>query len=228
VRKERVLLGLASAAIGAALALGSALATGLLLYSGEGLIRALSVVLTVLAGSFAVGLSIGISRKESFKVVLRRRWRTALTAYVIAALYAASWSFQGDEASLPRNLGLGLAFLGALPCFSAGMVLGASAQVHEWVDPPASMAFAWAAFGFAFGSYVAGATIGGDRFLPPTLMMLCVVILSAGSLSQALAIRIIEARWIPSGAPPNRSDEAHQPPHPEFPARAPHPDPPAP
>jgi len=205
-----VYLGLAASLVGAALAIGAAVTSGLLLYSGDGLPRALAAVTAIMAGSLATGLSVGIPREDTFKVVLRRRWRTALLAYGVAVLYATAWSFMGDDASRPQILGIGLAFLGALPCLGAGMVLGASAQVHEWIDPPASTPFAWAAFGFAFGALLAGSALGGARFLPPTLMMLCVVFLSTGSLIQALGIRALEVRWVPMEEPRPPGDRVEE------------------
>ena len=203
----RIYLGLSSASAGMSATVAATLSGGLLLYSGEGLMRALSVLLAVLAISLAAGIAMDLPRGSTFRSGLRTRWRGVLLAFVVAAVFASSWGFMGDQASRPVNLALGLLLLGALPMFAIGMVLGAASRVHEWIDPPGARAFAWAIYGGAAGMLRAGAALRGTRFLPATLLMLCVVLLSAGSLLQALGIDELEGSWLDSDGSPGRAEE---------------------
>jgi hypothetical protein len=196
----RVLLGLSSFTVGIATAACATLTGGLLLYSADGLLRALAVVLAVLSGALGAGIAVDLPRDVTFRLALRRRWRGLVVSFVVAALFAGVWSFMGDGASSSLNLGLGLTFLGAVPMFAAGTVLGAASRIHEWVAPPGAQAFAWGAGGAAAGVLLSGAAMSGTRFLPPTLLMLCVVILSAGAVVQTLGIDQLESDLVGDGA----------------------------
>ena len=114
----------------------------------------------------------------------------------------------------------------ALPMFTVGMVLGAASRVHEWIAPPGALAFAWAGYGSAAGMLLAGTALRGTRFLPATLLLLCVVVLSAGSLLQALGIDDLEGRWLEPEPRRDRRPESPAEPRPES-SSEPRPQPPA-
>lgn len=177
-RGERWLAGLPAFLVGAAAATAGELTAGLLLYSGQGLLRGLTVVLA----TEMLGLSLGLAASRRLDPgdlgAVRRRWLLLLVAFGAAAAFSAGWSVgRGFEAARPAQI-LGLGVLGGFPLFAAGSVLGALARTER--DRPAPVAAA-AALGAASGVLAAG-LLGVPRLEPTSLFLLSVVAVSAGAL----------------------------------------------
>jgi hypothetical protein len=184
-RLARALLFLPPLLLGMVLAASGFLAAGMLLYSGEGLVQALSVIMAVQA--------------------LRRRWLSALLAFLAAALYAGGWSFLGEGASRPLSLGLGLAFLGALPLYGGGGVVGAIVRLAQEQGRSGAFPLAWVAAGGAVGFLLSGIALQ-PRVFPVTFYMMALVVLSGGSLLEAILLGALESRGQePDHSPPDEA-----------------------
>lgn len=156
----------------------------LLLFADEGLLPALTLILTIEIGALGLGLWSGpLSLAGGVVEEVRRRWLFSLIAFALAAALSAGLSFMGD---LPRNglgQGLGLGFLGALPLFSIGSLLGAMGRPDEGGRPLLPLVGAPAALGGAVGLLLAGNVLL-PHATPYTLFLSCVVVLSGGALLQ--------------------------------------------
>lgn len=183
----RILLALPPLILGGVLAASSEFAVGLLLYSGEGMVRALSVMLAVFLGSLGLGLWSGSEAERTIADALRHRWAFLLLAYVLAAAYALGWSFLGDRASRALSQGVGLAVLGALPLYAGGGLLAAMARESLRRGGSPVTPFALAAAGGALGVLGVGATVG-TRIIPPSFLLYCLVLLSGASLLEAVGL----------------------------------------
>jgi hypothetical protein len=187
------------------LAASGFLAAGMLLYSGEGLVQALSVIMAVQAGSFALGMRVGAATEGDAIDALRRRWLSALLAFLAAALYAGGWSFLGEGASRPLSLGLGLAFLGALPLYGGGGVVGAIVRLAQEQGRSGAFPLAWVAAGGAVGFLLSGIALQ-PRVFPVTFYMMALVVLSGGSLLEAILLGALESRGQePDHSPPDEA-----------------------
>lgn len=178
--------------IGFVAATSAELAGGLLLYSDEGFLRALSLLLSVELGGLALGLwaSRPGRRQDPFAAV-RRRWLFCLVAYTAAAGFTAAWQMSDGLPSTFLNQGLGLALLGGLPLYAAGSVLGALGSLERRRgrrgpgDGPASerpgSLGAVASLGGAMGVLATGLVLI-PTIQPVSIFLLCVVLVSAAAL----------------------------------------------
>ncbi len=186
-RRASVLLALPPLLLGTSLAASSELAAGLLLYTGEGMVRALSVILSILLASLGVGIWSGIHDDGPVVSTLRRRWLFIFLAYILAAVYAAGWGFLVERTARGLSQGLGLAILGALPMYAGGALLGVmSREARQRMTRPAAP-FALAALGAGAGSLAVG-IFAGSRIIPPSFLLLCLVLLSGASFIEALGL----------------------------------------
>ena len=131
------------AGVAAAIALETS--SGLLLYVDDGLLPALTLILTVEVGSFGLGLlsaplPVGGGAVEQ----IRRRWLFSLVTYALAAALGAGMNVLAQLPGTAIGQGIGLGFLGALPLFSLGTLLGAMSRPDDLgrissplVGPPA-------------------------------------------------------------------------------------------
>jgi hypothetical protein len=118
--------------LGGALASAALTSVGLLLYGGPGLLRALSVVVATLLGALAAGLVAGVrSARDGQVEPLRRWWLLTLVTFTLGALFAAGWDALGGFGAGAVSQGLGLSFLGGLPLFAGGAVLGSLGRLEE-------------------------------------------------------------------------------------------------
>lgn len=159
------------------------LAGGLLLYSGEGLLRALTLLLAVELGALALGLWVGGAETPTDPLErVRRRWLFCLVAFTAAAGFAAAWQMVDGTADSFASRGLGLALLGGLPLYAAGAVLGALRQLRGRSDVASTSRIgAVAALGAAAGVLTTGlALIAWLR--PVSILLLCVVLVSVAAL----------------------------------------------
>jgi len=170
------------------------LAGGLLLYSGEGFLQALSLVLGVELGGLGLGLWAGARDPGADALEdLRRRWVFCLLFYAAAAGFAAAWQMADAPASSFFHQGLGLALLGGLPLYGVGAVLGGMGRleadrrgegggVGSAPDRDRPVPVAVAALGGALGVVVTGLVL--FRWLQPvSILLLCVVVTSSAALS---------------------------------------------
>jgi hypothetical protein len=165
---------------------------GLLLYADEGLLPALTLILTVELGALGLGLWSG-SLPLGGGVVeqVRRRWLLSLFALAFAAALAAGLSFMGRLPGTAVGQGVGLGFLGALPLFFIGSLLGALSSPDEFGGRSLPTVGAPATLGAAVGFLLAGAFLLPNT-APYTLYLFCLVTLSGGALIQG---------WVMDGSP---------------------------
>jgi hypothetical protein len=191
--------------VGICTATAAEVTVGLLLYSGPGLVRSLTTVLGVEAAAFGVGLWTAPGPKPDLLDSVRRRWLLCLVAFLAATVFSAFWSFVQVMGGSALGQGLGLAFLGSLPLYACGGVLGAMASANAAVPsgggtPTGAPAFLGAALGF-------GATgVSLPHVLAPaSLLLLCIVLLSAGGLvygsvlDARLRVRVLAQRVASAG-----------------------------
>ncbi len=108
--------------VGVAIAVGAEMTLGLLVHTGPGLLRAITVIVAVQLGALSTGLS---TRPLVPARPGRWRWFLAVGAYLIAGTAALSWSFEVDLLESWATRGGSLALLAALPMYGAGVAVGA-------------------------------------------------------------------------------------------------------
>ena len=168
--------------VGVCTAAAAEIAVGLLLYSGPGLMRSLTTILGVEAAALGIGLWTAPGPRPDLVESLRRRWLLSLTAFLAATLFSAFWSVVQAAGGTALGQGLGLAFMAGLPLYASGGVLGAMATAAG-TEPEAragsvgAPAFLGAAVGFA----ATGISLP-QVLTPASLLMVCLVLLSAGGL----------------------------------------------
>lgn len=159
------------------------IAGGLLLYSTDGLLRAATVLLATMLGALALGLrvaggSAGRGEADRRRMV-RRRWLFGVAAFAAAAGFAGVWEWAGGAAS-PLSQGLGLAFLGGLPLYAVGSLLGAMEVAGTGAGSAVGTA-AWAAAGAGAGVAVTGLALI-PRLQAVSVLLLCVILTSGAAL----------------------------------------------
>lgn len=156
----------------------------LLLYVGRGLLSALSLVVAVDLVALAVGLWAGGGAGVGAPEALRRRWLGALLAFVAAAVVSAGWMMHRDLRTAGAGRALGLALLAAWPLYALGTLLAELGREGVPGSGPgagrADVAAA-ASAGAASGFLVTG-TVLIPALAPPSIYLLCVVVLSGGAL----------------------------------------------
>ena len=158
-------------------------AVALLLYSGEGLLRSLTLIVATELGAFGLGLSTSGPKKDWHGAVesLRKRWLFALVAFLGAAGFALAWAlFEGFGAS-PMTQALGLALLGGLPLYACGHLLRGISTVRMMSGGTGDGAYA--SLGAAVGVLVPGlGALSGIGVASFVLFLL--VVLSGAALLQ--------------------------------------------
>lgn len=166
-------------AVGAAAAVAGELSVALLLYTIEGFLEALTVILVVELGALSLGLWSAPARGGPAWEAVRRRWLLALVAFTVAAVVAAGWDLAGGLAGRGVLRGLGLALLAAFPLYAVGTLLGVMSALRQ-DDPAPSPVGAPAIAGAAAGVALVGTL--GARIPPVTAYLGCVALLSGASL----------------------------------------------
>ena len=142
---------------GMAAAVAVETSAGVLLYIDEGLLPALTLILSVETGAFALGLWSGrLPVGGGVVEQIRRRWLFSLVVFTIAAALSAGWSFLGELPGSRLGQGVGLGFLGGLPLFSVGSLLGALSSTIDLSAKPRSPVGVPSALGAALGFFLAG------------------------------------------------------------------------
>jgi NAD(P)-dependent dehydrogenase (short-subunit alcohol dehydrogenase family) len=152
---------IAALAAGAALGATSAGGTALLLYTGQGFLRAAglliaSTIMAVGAGIWAGGHDGGQSRPIS----TRLRWIAAIVAFAAGGLFAAYWGARAPLQSLAAGGAVAVLLVLALPAYTTGSLL-AGLHARDRARLPrmaaggvASAAVAGAAFGVLLATTV--------------------------------------------------------------------------
>ncbi len=171
--------------VGAALALAAELSIGLQLYTTDGFMRALTVILAVALGALGVGLANSAKTHHAdaaapgdVGTMVRRRWLLAVGSFAATAAVAFAWATLEDPANGLWRRGFGLALLTALPLYAGGIVLGGLAVAHP---TPRVGVGASAVLGAATGVTLQGAVFLG-RVEPVSVYLLGIVLLSVGAL----------------------------------------------
>ncbi len=176
------LRGLPPFLIGAATATSAEVGAALLLYSGPGMLRSLTIVLVVDAAALALGLWSAPEAGPGLADALRRRWLLYLTSILAATVFAGVWSLSWRESAGGLEQGLGLALLAALPLYACGALLGAL-SAGTLVAPsggPARVG-AWATAGGTVGFAATGLALT-HVLTPASLLLTALALVSAGGL----------------------------------------------
>lgn len=176
--------------VGAAAASAGELAAGLLLYSSEGFLRALTLVLATELGALGLGLWVAPAVVDPVESV-RRRWLFVLVAFTAAAAFSGAWALLEGFAAAPLSQGLGLAVLAGLPLYGVGALLAVLAGEERHHGRPASGRFlraspamppgAPAVLGAAGGVFLTGVILV-PRLQAPSVLLLWLVALSGAAL----------------------------------------------
>lgn len=163
--------------------------TGVLLYTDNGFLPAMTLILTVEMGALAFGLWGGSLRLGGGVVEqIRRRWLFSLVVFALAAALSAGLDFLGDGSGTVISQGFGLGFLGGLPLFALGSLLGAMSRAGQ----PGSSSMPSAALpplgassilGAAAGFFIAGLLLIPNA-APYSIYLFALVALSGGALLQ--------------------------------------------
>jgi len=157
---------------------------GLLLYTADGFLPALTIILTVEVGALGLGIWCTPSASGSVSVEqLRVRWLFSLVVFALAAALAAGLSFMPDLAGSSVSQGVGLGFLGGLPLFSIGSLLGVMSNRDESGQALLPRVGRGSVLGAALGFFLAGSVLL-PHAAPYTIYLVCLVLLSGGALFQ--------------------------------------------
>ena len=163
-------------------------AVALLLYSGEGLLRSLTLIVAIELGAFGVGLGMSERPREWSNAVesLRRRWLSALVAFLAAAGFALAWTFFAGFGASPMTQALGLALLAGLPLYAAGRLLRGISTVRMMAGVTGDGALA--SLGAGGGVLVTGiGALSGVGV--PSFALFLLVILSGAALLQGWVLK---------------------------------------
>jgi hypothetical protein len=176
--------------VGATTAAVGHLAIGMLLYEDQGMFRALTIILGVEWGALALGLGSAVHADTNAIDSLRRRWVLLLVAFAAAAGFSLMWTVRGGMGGVPLSQGAGLALLGGLPLYTAGLVLSALSSVSVKSEEPFGVSGP-AALGASAGILFSG-TVGITRVGAPALVLVSLLLLSGSALIQGWVLEHVE------------------------------------
>ena len=201
-RWRRILGVVPPLVVGASAAGAAEMSAGLLLYSSEGFLPALTLILTVETGAFALGLWSGSLQVQRGAVEgIRRRWLFSLVAFAVAAAFSTGVTFLEELFTGGLGQGLGLAFLGSLPLFALGSLLSGMANARV---PSVARVGVPSVVGVALGFFLTGGFLL-PNMAPYTLYLLCLTALSGGALVHGWILdtpsrmELHEELWTPRG-----------------------------
>ena len=187
--------------VGASIAGAAEMSASLLLYSAEGFLPALTLILTVETGALALGLWSGTFQiGEGPLEQVRRRWLFSLVTFALAAVFSTGMTFIEELLTGGIGQGLGLAFLGSLPLFALGSLLGAMACPGGERRIPTATIGVPSVVGLALGFFLTGGFLL-PNMAPYTLYLVCLTALSGGALLQGWVLdgrpqkKLLELRW---------------------------------
>jgi len=167
--------------VGVCAATAAEVSVALLLYTGPGLVRSITVILGVETAALAVGMWSAPGPRPDLLDALRRRWLLCLVAFLVATVFAAFWTFLQDVAGTALGQGLGLAFLAGLPLYACGGVLGGMGTAASTEEARPGSVGTPALFGGTVGIVATGIFLPRIP-TPASLLLICLVLLSAGGL----------------------------------------------
>ncbi len=172
---------------GAASATTATVAVALLLYSGEGMLKSLILIVAFELGALGLGLGITVptTRGEAL-VSLRRRWLSVLVAFLAASIFVLAWLFKAGFGARAGTQALGLALLAGLPLYMGGQLLAAISADESGRGGGGVGAFA--TLGACAGVLVTGLS-GLGRVGVPSLMFFMLMALSGAALVQGWLLR---------------------------------------
>ncbi len=172
---------------GAASATTATVAVALLLYSGEGMLKSLILIVAFELGALGLGLGITVptTRGEAL-VSLRRRWLSVLVAFLAASIFVLAWLFKAGFGARAGTQALGLALLAGLPLYMGGQLLVAISADESGRGGGGVGAFA--TLGACAGVLVTGLS-GLGRVGVPSLMFFMLMALSGAALVQGWLLR---------------------------------------
>jgi len=168
--------------VGASTAIAAEVAMSMLLFSGPGFVRSLTVILFAEGAAFAAGLWSAPDAGSELVDHLRRRWVLCMLAFLVAGAYGTAWSVFPWLGEGPLGQGAGLAILAGFPLYAAGAVLG-GLSVAANSDPGGRLRgqAAPAALGAAAGFLLTGLLLPRAP-LPGSLLIASLVMLSLGGM----------------------------------------------
>jgi hypothetical protein len=191
--------------VGASMAGAAEMSAGLLLYSTDGFLPALTLILTVETGALALGLWSGaVHLGEGVVEEVRRRWLFVMVSFALAAALSTGMTFVEELLTGGVGQGLGLAFLGSLPLFALGSLLGAMARPSGPGMLPAASVGVPAVVGVALGFLLSGWLLL-PNMAPYTVYLVFLTALSGGALLQGWVLearptrQLLERRWTARG-----------------------------
>jgi len=187
------------------MAAAAEMSASILLYSTDGFLPALTLILTLEAGAVALGLWSGTFQVGKGAVEeVRRRWLFTLVTFAIAAAFSTGMTFMESLLTGGVGQGLGLALLGSFPLFALGSLLGAMVRLGGRATPVAAAVGVPSVAGLSLGFLLTGGLLL-PNMAPYTLYLVCLTALSGGALLQGWVldarppVRVLESRWTARG-----------------------------
>lgn len=187
---------------------------GMLIYTGDGFMRSLTTVLAVEVVALGVGLWSAPAPSPHLVDRLRGRWMVCIIAFMVATGFGVAWSLVPAIGGGATGQALGLTLLAAIPLFTCGTVLGGMGSVMR--NAPAGTMRepgAAAALGAGLGFVLTGFLLPRAP-MPASLIVACMVLLSAGGLVYGIVLTALEEAVEESVAPETEEPVIHDAPPP--------------
>lgn len=188
--------------VGASAAIVAEVAMGMLIYAAEGFMRSLTTVLAVEVVALGVGLWSAPAPHPELVDRLRRRWMICMMSFMAATAFGVAWSLVPAVGSGPISQAIGLTLLAAAPLFTCGTVLGGMGSVvrtapHGSMREPGAPAALGAGLGFVLTGFLLPRAP-----VPASLIVACMVLLSAGGLVYGAVLSALAEGPAESDPPP--------------------------
>jgi NAD(P)-dependent dehydrogenase (short-subunit alcohol dehydrogenase family) len=142
----------AALAVGIALGAVTSAGTALLLYTGQGFLRAAGLLIASTVMALAAGLWAGTPEDAHTPVATRGRWLGLALAFIAGAIFALFWSTRAPLREMAAGGAVAVLLVLALPAYAAGVLLaGMNARDRARAAAAGSGVAAAAAAGAAFG-----------------------------------------------------------------------------
>jgi NAD(P)-dependent dehydrogenase (short-subunit alcohol dehydrogenase family) len=115
--------GVAALAAGATIGATTAAGTALLLYTGQGFLRAVGLLISSTIMAVAAGVWAGAPDDRGAAVQTRARWAAVVVALLAGGAFAAVWMTRGPLRELAFGGALAVLLVLALPAYAAGALL---------------------------------------------------------------------------------------------------------
>jgi NAD(P)-dependent dehydrogenase (short-subunit alcohol dehydrogenase family) len=115
--------GIAALAAGATIGATTAAGTALLLYTGQGFLRAVGLLISSTIMAVAAGVWAGAPDDRGAAVQTRARWAAVVVALLAGGAFAAVWMTRGPLRELAFGGALAVLLVLALPAYAAGALL---------------------------------------------------------------------------------------------------------